>query len=68
MEANHLFSLMLRFTGMTLGGATFSSFETGVLAGATSALGWLSTGLSFETGILIGSIINVLAFTPCDCP
>ena len=53
------------FRGATLGAATFTSLETGIIAGSVSLVNFAYVSAAFETGVLIGSLINV-AITPCQ--
>jgi RHS repeat-associated protein len=58
------------FRGATLGGATFTGIETGVIAVGTAALNYAVVSVAFEAGVGIGSMINA-AIMPCDeglCP
>jgi RHS repeat-associated protein len=57
----------ISFGGATVGAATFTSIETGLLVGVNVAYAWVLTGLAFEGGVVVGSIINTL-ITPCEEP
>jgi RHS repeat-associated protein len=51
------------FGGATLGGATFTGVETGIIAGMTSFANWALVSTAFETGVLVGSILRTML---CD--
>ena len=48
------------FAGATLGPATFTAAETGILVAVTHALAYLSTGVAYEAGVGIGSLISAI--------
>jgi len=57
------------FKGATLGAATFTSLETGIIAGGVAVLNSAYVSAAFEVGVAIGSLINA-AIIPCEeaCP
>ena len=48
------------FGGATMGGATFTSLETGILVGATAGVNFVATGAAFEIGASAGSMISAI--------
>jgi RHS repeat-associated protein len=50
--------------GASVGAATFTSFETGVLVGVNAFYAGAFTAASFQSGLFIGSILNTM-ITPC---
>lgn len=48
------------FSPIRVGPAVFSTFESGVLVGASGALNVAITGVSFEVGALAGSMISAI--------
>jgi RHS repeat-associated protein len=46
------------FQGATLGAATFTAVETGVIAAATAFTTFAFTGLAFEAGVFAGSLVE----------
>jgi hypothetical protein len=54
------------FEGATLGAATFTSAETGIIAAATGFTNWALASVAFEAGVAVGSLIEA-AFEASDC-
>jgi len=46
--------------GATMGTATFTSFETGLIVAYTSAVNFAATGTAFEAGAAVGSAISAI--------
>jgi len=68
LTAGQWFSIGLR--GASLGSATFTTLETGVLVGVNSLYTTMIVGVSYEAGVGVGSVISALIF-PCEeevCP
>jgi hypothetical protein len=53
------------FRGATMGAATFTGIETGVIAAGTAALNFALVSASWEVRVGIGSLINA-AIMPCE--
>lgn len=48
------------FGGVTIGPATFTSLETGILVGFTAAVNFAATGSAYEVGAGLGSMISAI--------
>ena len=62
--------LSIGLKGASLGPATFTALETGILVGVNSLYATAMVGLSYEAGVGVGSILSALIF-PCEeevCP
>ncbi|MCX5868618.1 MAG: RHS domain-containing protein [Proteobacteria bacterium] len=53
------------FQGVSMGGATFTGLETGIVAGGTWVVNFALMGTAWEAGAAAGSLINA-AITPCE--
>ena len=56
---------LIGFRGVTLGGAAFTSLETGIIATSTFVLNYAAVSLAFEVGVGIGSMISA-TIIPCE--
>jgi hypothetical protein len=56
--------LVSGFRGATLGGVTYTSLETFVIAAVTNAWGAALAATAFEAGVTVGSLIEA-AFSQC---
>jgi hypothetical protein len=56
------------FRGATMGAATFTALETGVIVATTTAVNFVLVTAAYETGVAIGSAVNATFGFSDYCP